>query len=122
MDLLLAVLILSAFVLVPGLLNSYANRSAAGGRIDEPGRWELAVAGWVTSFVALTVAAMVVLAIALVYDDLRQQIADFARLGLRAYAEDRPFALSGVLTLVALTNMALMTLLGAMRIPGRLLR
>jgi len=121
MDFLVACILIGALILVPGLLNYYANRwFSAGG--PEPNRWELLVAGFVLSFVLLTVAAMLTLLISLGWDSLRNQIADFVRMGLRGYGEDRPVALSGVLTVVSLATMALMAALGWKRIPARYLR
>ena len=121
MDFLVPWMLIGAFIVAPGLLNYYTNRwFSAGG--PEPDRWELLVAGFMLSFVLLTVAAMVTLLISLGYDSLRNQIADFVRMGLRGYGEDRPVALSGVLTAVALATMALMTALGWMRVPARYLK
>jgi len=121
MDFLVPWMLIGAFIVVPGLLFYYTNRwFSAGG--PEPDRWELLVAGFTLSFLLLTVAAMVTLLISLGYDSLRNQIADFVRMGLRGYGEDRPVALSGVLTAVALATMALMTALGWMRVPARYLR
>ena len=121
MDFLVPWMLLGAFIVVPGLLNYFANRwFSVGG--PEPDRWELLLAGFALSFVLLTLAAMITLLISLGWDSLRNQIADFVRMGLRDYAEDRPVALSGVLTGVALATMALMTALGWLRVPARYLR
>jgi hypothetical protein len=122
MDAVIIVAIVSAFLIVPAALNYYLNRWFVAGRPDGPGRWELAIAGFALSFVLLTVAAMLTLIISLGVDSLRQQIADFVQLGWHAYAEDRPIALSGVLTGVALVNMALMTALGWLAVPGAYLK
>lgn len=122
MDILLALIVISAFVVVPGLLNYYANRLFTAEGSGVPRRWELAVAAFMLSFLVLTVAAMVTLLVSLGYDALRTQIGDFVRLGLRDYAKERPVALSGVLTAVALANMALMTALGWLRIPDAYLK
>jgi ABC-type spermidine/putrescine transport system permease subunit II len=121
MDFLVAWMFIGAFIVVPGLLNYYTNRwfSAAGA---EPNRWELLAAGFVLSFVLLTVAAMITLLVAIGYHDLREQLSEFVNKGFRTYAADRPFALSGVLTAVALATMALMTAFGWLRIPARYLR
>jgi hypothetical protein len=122
MDIVFVVIILSAFLIVPALLNYYANRLFVGSRADGPGRWELAIAGFALSFVILSVAAMVTLIVSLGADSLRNQIADFVRLGWSGYAQERPIALSGVLTAVALVHMALMTALGWLAIPGAYLK
>ncbi|HUS83487.1 MAG TPA: hypothetical protein VM013_09575 [Dehalococcoidia bacterium] len=122
MDIVFVVIILSAFLVVPALLNYYANRWFVGSRPDAPGRWELAIAGFALSFVILSVAAMLTLIVSLGADSLRDQVADFVRLGWRGYAEERPIALSGVLTAVALVHMALMTALGWLAIPGAYLK
>jgi len=121
MDFLVAWMLIGAFIVVPGLLNYFANRwFSAGG--TEPNRWELLLASFTLSFALLTLTAMITLLISLGYNDLRDQIADFVRMGLRDYAEDRPVALSGVLTGVALATMVLMTALGWLRVPARYLR
>jgi len=119
MDIVFVAIIISAFFVVPALLNYYTNRWFIGRRAGAPGRWELAMAGFALSFVVLSIAAMVTLLVGLGYEGLRDQIADFVRLGWRGYAEERPVALSGVLTAVALAHMALMTALGLLSIPGR---
>ena len=121
MDLLLALIIISAFIVVPGLLNYYTSRWLVGDG-GAPGRWEHVIAGFMLSFALLTVATMVTMFISLGWDSLRTQIADFVRLGLRGYGEARPVALSGVLTAVALADMALMTALGWIGIPGAYLK
>ncbi|MDI6856761.1 MAG: hypothetical protein QME71_00360 [Dehalococcoidia bacterium] len=122
MDLLLFVIILSAFVVVPGLINYYANRWRTAGGGSEPGRWELVIAGFTLSFALLTVAAMVVLVIALGWEGLREELSDFINMGFVGYAEERPFALSGVLTAISLVTMVVMGLLGVMRVPARFLK
>jgi hypothetical protein len=122
MDLLLSVMIVSAFVLVPGLINYYANRWRVAGSALEPGRWELAIAGFTLSFVLLTVAAMVTLIIALGWEGLREELSDFIHMGFAGYGAERPFALSGVLTAIALATMAATGLLGVLRVPARYLR
>ncbi len=121
MDLLLALIIIVAFVIVPGLLNYYTSRSlmAEGGA---PGRWDRLVAGFTLSFALLTVAAMITMFVSLGFGGLRGQIADFVRLGLRGYGQERPIALSGVLTAVSLADMAIMTALGWVGIPGAYLK
>jgi hypothetical protein len=121
MDLLLGLIIITAFIVVPGLLNYFTSRWLVGDG-GAPGRWESVIAGFVLSFVLLTVAAMVTMLVSLGFDGLRTQIADFVRLGLRGYAVERPVALSGVLTAVALVEMAIMTGLGWVGIPGAYLK
>jgi len=121
MDLLLVLVLIGAFIAVPGLLNYFASRWVSVGG-PQPDRWELLLAGFTLSFALLTLAAMITLLISLAYDDLRDQIADFVRMGLRDYGEDRPIALSGVFTGVAVATMALMTALGWLRVPARYLR
>ena len=121
MDFLVPWMLIGAFIVVPGLLNYYTNRWFSAGGL-EPNRWELLVASFTLSFLLLTVAAMVTLLIAIGWHDLREQLSEFINKGFRGYAADRPFALSGVLTAVALATMALMTALGWMRVPARYLR
>ena len=122
MDIVFAAIILGAFFIVPALLNYFVNRWFVGSRPTAPGRWELAIAGFALSFVVLSVAAMLTLIISLGYDALRTQIADFVRLGWHGYAEERPIALTGVLTAIALAHMAVMTVLGWLAIPGAYLK
>ena len=122
MDIVFVTIILSAFLIVPALLNYYVNRWFIGDRPNAPGRWELAIAGFALSFVVLSVAAMLTLIISLGYDALRTQIADFVRLGWHGYADERPIALTGVLTAVALVHMVIMTGLGWLAIPGAYLK
>jgi len=121
MDLLLGLIIITAFIVVPGLLNYFTSRWLVGDG-GAPGRWEHVIAGFMLSFVLLTVAAMVTMFVSLGFEGLRQQIADFVRLGLRGYGDERPIALSGVLTAVALADMAIMTALGWVGIPGAYLK
>jgi len=121
MELLLAFIIISAFVVVPGMLNYYTSRwLVAGG--SAPGRWEHVISGFTLAFLLLTVAAMVTMFISLGWDSLRTQIADFVRLGILGYAQERPVALSGVLTALALADMAFMTALGWIGVPAAYLK
>ena len=68
------------------------------------------------------VDVLAVLLISLIWDDLKDQIAGFVQMGLAGYGRDRPIALSGVLAAYSMACLALMTLLGAARIPSRFVR
>ena len=119
-------LITSALVLgmlvVPGLMNYYANRYVTPPESLAASKLELIGASLSITFAVLVMDIMVVLLISLGWDDLKEEVADFVQLGLVGFARERPIALTGVLTAVSVGCMALMTLLGAFRIPGRFLR
>jgi phosphotransferase system glucose/maltose/N-acetylglucosamine-specific IIC component len=108
-------------LVVPGLINYYVNRyyTPAGSLVPT---LELVAASLALTFATLTVAILVCLVVALGWDDLKNEISDFVQLGLRGYGQNRPIALSGVLAAVSLAEMALMALLGALRIPSRFVR
>ena len=65
---------------------------------------------------------LAVLFVALGSDDLKEEIADFVQMGLIDYAQERPIALTGVLSAGSVAHMALMALLGTFRIPSRFVR
>jgi hypothetical protein len=114
--------IILGLVVVPGVTNYYCNRWFMGEAAPGVGRLELAVAGLTLTFVMLVGAAFVVLLISLGWDGLRDEIADFAQGGLKGYGQNRPIALTGVLTAVSLGCTGLMALLGIFRVPSRFLR
>jgi hypothetical protein len=120
-DFLIPWMLIAAFIVVPGLLNYYATRRLITGP-TQSNRWEYLAFSFMLSFLLLTIAALVTLFIALGWHALRVQIADFVRGGLRGYAANRPFAEAGVLTLVAVVNMAVMTALGWLGVPARCLK
>ena len=70
----------------------------------------------------LVVAVLVVAGISLGWDDLKDELTDFVEQGLKGYGQNRPIALSGVLSAVSVAEMALLALLGAFRIPSRFVR
>lgn len=109
-------------VVVPALLNYYLSRwfrePSAGG----PSKLEEAGASFVVTIGLLVGVALLVLLISLGWEDLKEQIQSFVQLGLVGYAQDRPVALTGVLTAVSVIDMAVMALLGSFRIPARFVR
>jgi len=114
--------IILGLVVVPGAINYYCNRWFTEPGQREPNRLELMAASLGLPIVILVVAAFVVLLISLGWDGLREEIADFVQGGVKGYGQDRPIALSGVMTGVSLALMGLLGLLGALRVPARFLR
>ena len=109
-------------LVVPGLINYYANSYySQPGTLLAP-RLELAAASLALAFALLVVAMLAALLAALGWDELKEEISDFVQLGLAGYGRDRPIALSGVLAAVSVAHMALMALLGTFRIPSRFVR
>ena len=108
-------------LVVPGLVNYYVNRyyTPAGSFVPT---LELVAASLALTFSSLIAAMLVCLLVSLGWDELKDEIADFVQLGLRGYGQNRPIALSGVLSAVSIGEMALMALLGALRIPSRFVR
>lgn len=113
--------VLGLFI-VPGLINYYANRYYAPPGASLAPTVELIIASLALTFVVLVLDILGVLMAALLWDELKEEIADFVQLGLVGYGQERPIALTGVLSAVSLAYMALMTLLGVFRIPSRFVR
>ena len=106
----------------PALVNYYVNRYfTLGGTLLAP-TLELVMASLVVTFAVLVAAMLIAAGVSLAWDDLKEEIADFVQLGLAGYGQERPIALSGVLSAVSIALMALMGLLGALRIPSRFIR
>jgi hypothetical protein len=109
-------------LVVPGLVNYFVNRYySPAGSVVAP-TLELIVASLTLTFAVVVAAVLAVLLVALGWDDLREELSDFVQLGLVSYGQERPIALSGVLSAVSLGEMALLALLGAFRIPSRFVR
>lgn len=83
---------------------------------------ELVAASLALAFAVLVAAMLATLLVSLGWDELKEEISDFVQLGLTGYGQNRPIALSGVLSAVSVAHMALMALLGAFRIPSRFVR
>ncbi len=114
-------LILGLFI-VPGLINYYVNRYfTAPGTTTAP-TLELLGASLTLTFAFLVLDVAAVVLISLGWDDLKDQIADFVQMGLLDFARDRPIALTGVLTALSVSYMAVLGLLGVLRVPSRWIR
>lgn len=109
-------------LVVPGLINYYVNRYYTPPGAPLASTLELVAASFALIFAILVVGMLVVLLIALGWDDLKEEIADFVHLGLVGFSQERPIALTGVLSAVSVAAMALMALLGTFRIPSRFVR
>ena len=115
-----------AFVLglfiVPGLINYYVNRYFTPPGTTTAPTLELVTASLTLTFTFLVLDVAAVVLISLGWDDLKDQIADFVQMGLLDFARDRPIALTGVLTALSVSYMAILGLLGALRVPSRWIR
>ena len=122
MDFLITWAIVLGLIVVPGLINYFANRYVTPPGTTTAPRLELIAASFSLTFAILVMDIMLVLLISLGWDDLKEEIADFVNLGLADFGRERPIALTGVLTAVSVGCMAVMALLGTARIPSRFLR
>lgn len=109
-------------LLVPALVNYYVNRYYAPPGTSHAPTIELLGASLTMMFAFLVIDVLVVLLIALAWENLKEQIADFVQMGLVDFAGDRPIALTGVLSAYSVFCLALMALLGALRVPSRFVR
>ena len=114
-------IILGLFV-VPGLINYYVNRLLAPAGSTSAPALELVAASLTLTFTILVLDVLAVLVTALIWDQLKDQIAEFVQLGLVDYARDRPIALTGVLSAYSMSCMVMLTLLGLLRVPSRFVR
>ena len=114
-------IILGLFI-VPGLINYYVNRFLAPAGGNSAPALELVAASLTLTFAILVLDVLAVLVTALIWDQLREQIAEFVQLGLVDYARDRPIALTGVLSAYSMSCMVVLALLGLLRVPSRFLR
>ena len=106
----------------PALVNYYVNRYfTLGGTLLAP-TLEVVVASLVLTFALVVATVLVVVAVSLAWSDLEEEIATFIQLGLAGYGQDRPIALSGVFSAFSIALMAVMGLLGALRVPSRFIR
>ena len=122
MEFLITWAIILGLIVVPGLINYYVNLYYAPPDGPPGRRLELIAASFTLTFAILVVDILVVLVISLGWDGPKDEISDFIQRGLVGYGQERPIALTGVLTAFSVACMALLALLGALRIPGRFLR
>lgn len=113
--------ILGLFI-VPGLINYYINRYFTPPGTTTAPTLELLTASLTLTFAILVLDVMAVLLVSLGWDELKDEIADFVQMGLLDFARDRPLALTGVLTAYSLSCMAILGLLGVLRVPSRFIR
>ncbi len=122
MDIFIAIAIFLGLVIVPGLINYYVNLYYTPAGTTQPPRLELLVASLTLTFAILAIDVLALLLISLAIGDLEDEIAEFVQRGLLGYAQERPIALTGVLTSFTVACMALMALLGTLRLPSRWVR
>ena len=122
MELFITLAIILGLFIVPGLINYYVNRFLAPAGGSSAPALELISASLTLTFAILVLDVLAVLATALIWDQLREQIAEFVQLGLVDYARDRPIALTGVLSAYSISCMVVLTLLGLLRVPSRFVR
>ena len=113
--------ILGLFI-VPGLINYYINRYFTPPGTTTAPTLELLTASLTLTFAILVLDVMAVLLVSLGWDELKDEIADFVQMGLLDFARDRPLALTGVLTAYSVSCMAILGLLGVLRVPSRFIR
>ena len=113
--------ILGLFI-VPGLINYYVNRYFTPPGTTTAPTLELLTASLTLTFTILVLDVMAVLLVSLGWDELKDEIADFVQMGLLDFARDRPLALTGVLTAYSVSCMAILGLLGVLRVPSRFIR
>ena len=122
MELFITLAIILGLFIVPGLINYYVNRFLAPAGGNSAPALELVAASLTLTFAILVLDVLAVLVTALIWDQLREQIAEFVQLGLVDYARDRPIALTGVLSAYSMSCMVVLALLGLLRVPSRFLR
>jgi hypothetical protein len=109
-------------LVVPGLINYFVNRYYSPPGTSMATTLELVAASLTLTFAVLVAAILVTVGVALGWDALKDELSDFVQAGLVGYGQNRPIALSGVLSAVSLGEMALLALLGALRVPSRWVR
>ena len=114
--------VIVGLLVVPGLFNYFLNLAFTEPGTNLPSRIELAAASLALTFALLVAAILTCLFVALGYKELKEEITDFVQLGLVGYGQERPIALSGVLSGVSIAATALMALLGVFRFPSRIMR
>lgn len=114
-------LVLGLFI-IPGLINFYVNRYFTPPGTASLPKLDLLTASLTLTFAILILDVLAVLVVALGWDNLKDDIADFVQMGLLDFARDRPLALTGVLTAYSVSCMAILGLLGVLRVPSRFIR
>ncbi len=122
MEVFITLAIVLGLIVVPGLLNYLVNRHMAPEGEPLGPRFEQLAASFVLTFAILVMDILVVLLLSMGWEALREEIADFVRLGHIQFAQERPIALTGVLTAFTMMCLAVMTGLALLRIPGRHVR
>jgi hypothetical protein len=114
--------LLLGLLLVPGMINYFANRYYAAPGSILVSTLELVAASITLTFVIVVLDILGILLVSLAWEDLKEEIADFVQLGLVGYGQERPIALAGVLSAYSVALMAAMALLGVFRLPSRFVR
>lgn len=109
-------------LVVPGLVNYFVNRYYSPPGTSMASTLELVAASLTLTFAVLVIAILVTVGVSLTWDSLKDELSDFVQAGLVGYGQDRPIALTGVLSGVSVAEMALLALLGALRLPSRWVR
>ena len=122
MDPFITLAIVLGLFIVPGLINYYVNRLMTPAGANGAPALDLITASLTLTFAILVLDVLIVLVTALIWDQLREQIAEFVQLGLVDYARNRPIALTGVLSAYSMSCMVVLTLLGLLRVPSRFVR
>lgn len=122
MDFFITLALILGLFLVPGMINYYVNRYFTPPGTSSAPASELVVASLTLTFAILILDVAAVLLIAIGWDTLKDDIADFVQMGLVGFAQDRPIALTGVLSAYSVSCMAILGLLGVLRVPSRWIR
>ncbi len=122
MDFFITLALVLGLFLVPGMINYYVNRYFTPPGTSSAPTSELVVASLTLTFGILILDVAAVLLMALGWDSLKDDIADFVQMGLVGFAQDRPIALTGVLSAYSVSCMAILGLLGVLRAPSRWIR
>ena len=109
-------------LVAPAMVNYFVSRYYSSPGTSVAPTIELVAASLTLTFSVLVVAILITAGVSLGWDKLKREIDAFVQLGLVGYGQDRPIALSGVLSAVSIGEMALLALLGAFRIPSRFVR
>lgn len=122
MEFFIATSFILGLLVVPGLINYYVNRYFMPPGSSVATTAELVTASLTLTFALIVLDIAVVVLISLGWSDLKDRISDFVQMGLLDFAKDRPIATTGVLSVTSIGYMALLGLLGALRVPSRWIR
>ena len=109
-------------LVVPGLINYFVNRYYSPPGTSMATTLELVAASLTLAFAIVTAAVVIILGLSLGWNDLKREVEAFVNLGLVGYGQNRPISFSGILAAWSLGEMALLALLGALRVPSRFVR